>query len=444
MKSPREPILPTWLARALMASLVLIIALMPIHAFISTWGGTAVGPLWLWKSWKEILLGVLVVMVLGWLVANKAAWSQLVHDRLAQVMAAYVALSLVLSVLHIGTVGSAAASAGVAMNLRYLAIAALAYVLFRFSKHDWFVVGKKVVAFVVGVGIALSTIGVLQVTVLPVDLLANFGYDKDATIAPFMTIDENPDALRAFATLRGPNDYGAFLTLPLVLAFLYIKRPAYRIAAMLTIAAGLAVSVSRSAWIGAVLALLVAAALTYGPKLFRSKRFIYSAVVSAVVFVGLIVSAMSVPSLRLAIFRSSPGDTSLTEGSTDQHVLATAAGIMRVVNDPLGCGVGCSGPASYYGGSARISENYYVQLAEEVGVLGLGLWLTIAWLVTERLYRLRQDLLARALLASFVGISSIGLLLHVWSDDPLSLTWWGLAGAVLGYYASAWAKKPVR
>jgi hypothetical protein len=157
---------------------------------------------------------------------------------------------------------------------------------------------------------------------------------------------------------------------------------------------------------------------------------------------ALLYSATMIPTLRQAVFHSSPGDASLTEGSTDQHVTATLQGADRVVREPLGCGVGCAGPASYYGDAPRISENYFVQIAEEVGVLGLFLFLVIVGLIAYQLYSATQlRPLSRALFAALCGYVVIGLFLHVWSDDPLSITWWMLAGAVIGYNESeAWIK----
>jgi len=38
------------------------------------------------------------------------------------------------------------------------------------------------------------------------------------------------------------------------------------------------------------------------------------------------------------------------------------------------------------------------------------------------------DVEAKLLLASFIGLSVVGLFLHVWADDPTAMTWWGLAG----------------
>lgn len=444
MKSSREPLLPAWLARTLAIGLFVILALMPVHALLSTWGGTAIGPLWLWKSWKEILLVVLAALAMCWVLWNASARRIVLRDRLAQVIAAYTGLTVVLALFNASQVGAAATSAGLAMNLRYVLIALIAFILFRFAKWDWGVVTKRVLVALAGVGVVLAVLGILQVTVLPRDLLTNFGYEKNTTIAPYMTIDENPQALRAFATLRGPNDFGAFLILPLVVVFMLVKRMSWKVVAAAVVAAGVTVSMSRSAWIGAITAVVVLLTLTYGNSVLRSKRFIYGSLLGLFAMIILVFAAVSVPELRLAIFRSSPTDPSLTEGSTDQHLLATLGGLTRVGQNPFGCGPGCAGPASYYGAGAQISENYYVQIAEEVGVAGLALWLAIAYLIAKRLYEQREDMLARALLASFVGLSVIGLWLHVWSDDPLSLTWWGLTGAVLGYYASVNIKKTVR
>lgn len=417
---------------------------MPAHAFLSTWGGTAIGPLWLWKSWKEIVLVLLGAATISWVLWNVGARQLVLRDRLAQVIAAYVVLTVVLAAVNLSQTGAEATSAGLAMSLRYILIAFIAFVLFRFAKWDWSLVAKKALLILAIGGAVLAVLGILQVTVLPRDLLTNFGYEKNVTIAPFMTIDENPDAPRAFATLRGANEFGAFLILPLVASLLAIKHKGWRLTIAFVIVWGIFLSVSRSAWIGAFLALVALPVLMYGRAFVRSKWFVYGSIVSVFMAVLLVVAATSVPSLRLAIFRSSPTDTSLTEGSTDQHLLATLGGLERVGQNPYGCGPGCSGPASYYGPEPRISENYYVQIAEEVGIAGLVLWLAIAYLVAVRLYEQRKDALARALLASLAGISAIGLLLHVWVDDPLSLTWWGLAGAVLGYYASAYRKKTVR
>jgi len=139
-------------------------------------------------------------------------------------------------------------------------------------------------------------------------------------------------------------------------------------------------------------------------------------------------AAVNVPSVRLAVFHSSPDDSSLIEGSSSKHWEATAAGVADVVRHPWGSGPGSAGPASFYDSAGpNLSENYYVQIAQEVGLIGLGLFIAICILVVRIIVR-RGGVLPAALIASFAGVSVINLLLHGWADDPTALTWWALAG----------------
>ena len=425
--------MPTWLSRTLFVGLGMVFVLLPFHAFISTWGGTAIGPLWLWKSWKELLLTALFLLLLAWLVSSPQRLRVLFSKSYVLLLGLYVLLTLVLTAVFFGENGSEATTAGLAMNLRYLLVAVLAYALFLYGGlgESWL---KRSVWFLVVAGTLVAILGIIQVLLLPSDFLARFGYDE-ATISPATLIDDNPDLLRAFATLRGPNDFGAFLILPIVAVIAYSKRlPAWAVVTpMFFMSWALVLSSSRSAWLGALAAIAVFASVYATKRL--SRRSILSGL-AALILVGVVglYAAINLPILRMAIFHSSPGDSSLTEGSTDDHLTATLSGIERVAASPFGCGPGCAGPASYYGDNPKISENYFVQIAEEVGVLGLVLFAALLIVIGRRLFRLaRSQILARVLLAVLAGHVIIGLLLHVWADDPLSMTWWLLIGAVLGY-----------
>ena len=436
-QTTKSPLLPDWLRSLLLAVLAFVLISMPVHAFVSTWGGTSIGPLWLWKSWKDLLLAIVGLVVLVYALWKREFREALLRDRLVWTVLALVVLVLVSGGVYRGVNGQNATFAGVAMDVRYLLGAAVAYVVMRFGTRVRFVQWRR---YVVGVGVGLAVLGALQVFVLPLEFLSSFGYDKHVTIAPYTLIDDNPNAPRAFATLSGPNDYGAFLLLPLVLAVIAARKRPLAWLAVLAIAGGVYLSGSRSAWLGALVAL--------GIYLFAEskRRFtpgtLWKFAVMGVVAFGCVVSlALVIPAVRLQVFHSSPGDSSLAEGSTDAHWQATLAGLKRVATQPLGCGPGCAGPASFYGPTPKISENYYVQLAEEYGVVGLGLWVWLVVVVVRRLWDDRSRTLSVVLLASFAGLSVIGLWLHVWADDPVSLTWWILAGSVLGYNESRQWKK---
>ena len=93
---------------------------------------------------------------------------------------------------------------------------------------------------------------------------------------------------------------------------------------------------------------------------------------------------------------------------------------------------GSAGPASVYNShKVRIAENYFVQIGQETGWLGFGLFIAINVLLGQALWRRRSDPLALGLFAALLGLSFINLLSHAWADDTLGLLWWGLAGVAL-------------
>jgi hypothetical protein len=103
-----------------------------------------------------------------------------------------------------------------------------------------------------------------------------------------------------------------------------------------------------------------------------------------------------------------------------------------MLEQPFGAGVGSTGTASYYTAAPIIIENQYLLIAHEVGWLGIILFLGIFIEVMRRLWIRRQDWLAVGVFASGIGMAVIGILLPVWTDDTVSLIWWGLAAIVIG------------
>ena len=70
------------------------------------------------------------------------------------------------------------------------------------------------------------------------------------------------------------------------------------------------------------------------------------------------------------------------------------------------------GPASYYNdGQTRIAENYFIQIGQETGWLGLLLFLLINAGVGALLYVRRADPLALSLFAALIGLTFINLAL---------------------------------
>ena len=92
-----------------------------------------------------------------------------------------------------------------------------------------------------------------------------------------------------------------------------------------------------------------------------------------------------------------------------------------LVFQPLGRGPGTAGPASVYNqGKVRLAEDFYVQIGQETGVIGLVLFAAISTVVLLRLYRGRSRALLLVLFVSGAGLVIVNLLSHSWSDDTLA------------------------
>ncbi len=318
--------------------------------------------------------------------------------------------------------------AGLMMNLRFFAIFVLMQVVVEATPPHLKRYRERAIKFLLWTTIGLGVMAVLQVFVLPKDFLAPFGYAKDMTIAPYVLVDERPDALRAFATMRGPNTLGAYLLLPIALALCMVYKPRRSVLAWSALGSGLVAEFltgSRSAWIGVAVTVVMLGVIML-PRV-RLVQWVKLGIIPVILVIGVVIwAAVSIPEVRLAVFHSQPSDSSLVEGSTEKHWQATWEGLQDVVRHPWGSGPGSAGPASFYNASGpKLAENYYVQIAQETGWIGLGLFMTICVMAAIQIAR-RRGALPAALLASFAGLAVINIFLHGWADDPTSLTWWAL------------------
>lgn len=418
-----------WLQKIFIVALCVVLLLLPFHAFISTWGGTEIGPYFVWKSWKEILLAALIPLVVWYCFIRRDIAAIIWRSWLTTFVLAYTLLHCAFA---IGSQASPeAVMAGLLMNLRFLAILVLAQVVWA-GDHPWLHWVKRWgPTWLFVTTIIISLLAIAQISIVPRDFLVQFGYGPD-TIPAYLMVDENPDAMRAFATLRGPNPLGSWLLLPIALAAITVFRQRRNVLAGLALGLGvcaLVASGSRSAWLGAGAALVVLA-VTLIPRDKLIKAVKVGALPAILLGAGFLYLATTIPVLRLAVFRSSPGDA-LLEGSTEKHWQETARGWNDAVANPLGQGVGVSGPASFYNTVPDVPENYFVQIAQETGFAGLLLFTAISVAVAYQLWQRRHSAMQAALLASFIGINVINIFLHGWSDDPTAMTWWALCGVYL-------------
>lgn len=403
---------------------------VPFHAFLTVWGSTLLGHYTLLRLWDDVLLLILVGITLLWLVRDARLRSWFAGSLLVRLIFVYTGLTLLLGLVALGKgeVTGKALAYGLLVNLRFLAW--FLAVLLTAQRSVWLRTHwMKLLLFPAAIVAIFAT---LQFTVLPHDFLSHFGYNVSTTIAPIETINHNPRFIRVESTLRGANPLGAYLVVVLsVLGALFMRGSRKVLCAIFGVVAlfALYATGSRSAWIGTLLSLAVVA--WFQLKTRRSQMYFAGAsLLVLVVAVSGYLLLKNNTSLQNELLHTQTHSVSATS-SNAQHASALKNGIKDVLHQPLGDGPGTAGPASVYNGThpSRIAENYYVQIAQETGWLGLVLFVSILVLIAIELYhQVAGSRLALALFAALIGVSFVNLLSHAWVDDTLAYVWWGLAG----------------
>ena len=422
-----------WLTSVYAVILLIIFGGIVVHAPLTVWLGTVFpdySPLI--KSWKEILM-IPAALLAGVLVTRQGLWRELSRDWLFRLIVAYALLHIVLAIIL--PQDTLAQLAGFAIDLRYMLFFGLVYVLIRLAPQ-W----RKQIVYVGAIG-AVVVVGFATLQLfLPKDTLSYIGYSKQ-TIAPYLTVDENPDFIRYSSTLRGPNPLGAYagIVLGMITALLVRRKlPLERKRVLWATGAITACSLvavwinySRSALVAAIVTVLIVLGVT---MLRRMSRRAWLAVgVVFVILAGSLAAAWESNFVSNVILHENP-TTGAEVSSNDGHVESLIFGVGRLVAQPLGAGIGSTGSASLYDDDEGgvIIENQYLYIAHETGWLGLALFVAIFGLIMVRLWRARDDWLALGAFASGVGMALIGLLLPVWADDTVAIVWWALAATALG------------
>lgn len=417
----------------LLGLIAVVIVLLPFHAFMSVWAASIFGHYTLLRLWKEFLILIAGFIVIGLFFADKQIRTTIFKNKLTWLIGAYVVLDFLIGYVAYGNhqVSAKALAYGLLDDLRFLAFFIICWAAAlntQYLNKRW----QKIVLWPAAVVVAF---GVLQMSVLPAGFLSHFGYGAH-TIPPFQTINNNPHYVRILSTLRGSDPLGAYLILPIsALAVLILRfKKSWLWLKLVFLAATIAVligSYSRAAWIGAFIAVLVAIGVHVNKKYVIHYRVPLSAAAVVVVLVlasGLVFFGNS-KHFENIIFHTQT-NSSIAVSSDQQHLSALANGVKTLINQPFGQGPGTSGPASVYNhdGPARISENYFLEVGEETGWLGMLLFIAINLFIGWELWQRKRSPFALTMLVSLIGISFANLLLLSWTDDTLSYIWWGLAG----------------
>ncbi len=404
--------------------------LVPFQGFLTVFGYKLVGHYTLLRLWDEILLAICTLGVMYLFLTDEKIRFNTLYKRLIWLILGYIALSVVLDIFsyHSHTVTKKAIAYGLTVNLRYLVFFlvtwSVALRLGRLKKNwHWLVIYPA---------IAVLVFGLLQIFVFPRDFLKHFGYGPN-TIPVIQTINNNSKYIRFGSTLRGANPLGAYLILPISMLAVLLSRPKRSLKQALMMLGAIVVlfySFSRSAWIGVVLSVVTVILTSKLPK--KVKKSIELAGVGLVVIAAVLAVSLHSNTKFQNFVLHTQTHSKVKTTSDSGHIAALKDGIKDAVKHPLGEGPGSAGPASVYNnGKTKISENYFVQIAQETGVLGLIIFIFLNIGVGYSLWLKREDPLALSLFASLIGITFVNLLSHAWTDDTLAFLWWGLAGVAM-------------
>lgn len=415
----------------MVALVVVILALEPFYAFLTAGAASLSGHYTAWRLWDEALLALLIIGALYLLCIDKSLRTKLVKQRILWLILAYLLIQIIWGVVALLRHGVSAKALGYGwiVNTRFLLFFLAVWLLVQ--KTSYF--NQKWAKLLLIPAAVVTVFGLLQFLVLPHNFLSHFGYNQQ-TIAPYETINHNSHYIRIESTLRGANPLGAYLVLiisTLAVLLLSAKRKIKLTIFLLAALAALAFSFSRSAWIGALISLVAVWWLGWRYK--NARKAISGAILVVVIIAAGLVVALRHDARFENYFFHTQTNSQIKATSDEGHASALASGLHDLATDPLGDGPGTAGPASVYNNHpARIADNYFIQIGQESGWLGLAVFLAILAEVAYRLWLRREDNLPLALFASLLGISFVCLLSHAWTDDTLAFIWWGLAGIALG------------
>lgn len=416
-----------------------LLAYMPLHIFLSTWLGTSFGVLEPAKVIKDVLLVIGFMFVL--VPSIKAPWFKgFLRTRLIWIIVAYAGLNILLALVK--PTDQDAEILGLVYNTRFLLFFLYAWLLTHHFKPQY--LQKRAVQIVLGVASIVVLFGIVQYTVLPDNALTHLGFARENGVLPAFFIDDKPDLERVMSTLRDPNSLGSYLIIIGMLSLAYattVKSKQLRAwygVLFLSLSVCLWLTFSRSAWLGFVLALGTFIVLYSGklqPVFLRRKRTIlYMGVTVVVLLTGGLFVLRDSYFVQNVVFHAD--DSTVLEDPNQLRIRFWQESVENILAEPEGSGPGTAGLASIRNEKqgVELNENYYLQIGSELGILGLGLFLILLTGLGLRLYWERQNVLALALLASFVGLLLTNFLVHIWSNEAVAYTWWGLAGLLV--YAS--------
>ncbi len=405
---------------------------MPFHVFLSQSLSLLTGGLDVWKLAKDVALGMFVVFTFCLVWRKRREVDTLKPLLLLGVF--YLLLHFLVWTAH-PAIYRNSALLGIIYNNRLFGYAFVGLGAgLLLGVKEMIKKPALLLRLTVGISTLVAIFGVAQYF-LPHNILAHVGYGVDRGTLPAFFIDNKPNLPRIMSTLRDPNSLGAYLILPitaltaLLLTSATIKRRVLLTALLALHAAALVLTFSRGAWAAALLSIGLLVAWQYGRRvLVLARRYwLVLAVMVALCGIGLF-AARHTYILKSALTHST-GKPQAAYDSNGFHWVFAKRGLEGIVHNPFGHGPGTAGLASIQNPAGSfLTENYYIQVGYEVGIIGVGVFVAMNVWVYRALLRHKDRLLVLSLLCSFWAYVLMNMLFHMWSNEAVAAQWWILAG----------------
>ncbi len=410
---------------------VALLVYMPFHIFLTQSLSLLTGGLDAWKVAKDVATALLLILIL-FLVFSQGKTNKL-FGWFFGLATAYGLIHLLVWVINPDIYRQTAILGSVYNNrlIWYLLIGMGSAILCPVQMNQ-----RRIIRIVLLVSSLVCLLGILQYF-LPKDILTHLGYSLERGVKPAFFIDDKTDLPRIMSTLRDPNSLGAYLILPitlLVYKLFHVRKSRQTLLIGLLGLHGLALllTFSRSAWVGTAISLAFFGAYHARKHLTALAKKYWPILVGAVLLIGGLTLVFRNQYAVQNILVHSDKNTTAQYDSNEYHYEYAKRGLSGIWHNPLGNGPGTAGIVSIqnpHGG--LLTENYFIQIGYEVGLLGLLVFVIVNILIYKLLSRSTTPL-AICLLASFWGYVLVNMLLHSWSNEAVASQWWLLAGLAIG------------
>jgi hypothetical protein len=409
-----------------------LIIYMPFHLLLSRWLSLYTGGLMVWEVGKDILTLIALIISIYVIIKNNLLKNPYLK--------ALFVLSIFYGLIHLvfllsPIVDRHAVIVATTYNGRLIAYLFIGIAATTMSDKNYFNRLQKLIIIISTITVIIAIFQYL----LPKDLMTHFGYSIERGAKPNFFIDDKPQFPRLMSTLRDPNSYGAYLIFPITLLWISIinnykkNKSKFLVIILLAHFIVLFLTYSRSALIGVIASMGISTAImhTSSIKKILRKYLKIIPVIMLVLGVGLVMGQKNTI-VQNIIFHS---DRQTVEADPNEKRIAVQKqAIENILRNPEGHSPGTAGQVAFSNRKLPgiITENYYLQIAYEVGLVGLLVFVCII-VLTYLLILSSRDTKGKALLLSTLwGYLIISFLTHLWSNEAVSVQWWFTSGVMIG------------